>query len=565
MTSALPGGSLADGYFSGGNYPDLVTTDPGATDASLWLFPGTGNGTLGAGIDIGGEGNTLNPGTDGPADWNGAEIVHGDLTGSKLQDILAYYPQAAGKPNPGTGVIIAGTGNTGPLDPWATTPPDINAGPGTLQLCDDTLDGCASVPADLVYAGNASQESTGTGDLIGSYGSGTAAELDLFTANEPGAYYLDNQHGVLSTTSPDGTADWQDYALATAQLPDTAHPSGDAGNTALFALDDKTGRLYVSVNPGCANGTCSAATLTGMPGTWAQVSGTPSTWTTMPPQLASADVNNGGNGPGTGSPEVWTITRDIATAYAITGITSTAPAANLEGSGTALDYPGNSWALNDGAANPSVSPVTATDSVTGSADPITGVGYAWAYDESFDDVLAASTGAISPGTGPVPNGSLRPAVSIWFKTTASNQVLVSTGYTQITASSTAGSSTTAGENPVLYIGADGRLLAEWWDSHVNPLESANPVNDGLWHHATLASDGTSQTLTLDGASQTQTGTVDISADYFYIGAGYFGNGWPDENYYNETGKTSLTFFNGDIADATVTDPLIVGTSAARFR
>jgi hypothetical protein len=594
VTSTLPSQPLADGYFSGGKFPDLVTTDPLAEDASLWLAPGTGNGAVGPAVDIGGLGTDVNPGTDGPGDWNNAQIMHGDFTGRNLQDIMAYYTPTAGigpaastststGPTPGTGVIIGGTGTDDPLDPYSGNNWTIPSG----TFCDLTFNANCPAPADLVYAGNASQEGpatnngsiysqTNNADVIGIFGPGGSSssyELDLFTAYETGGYNLDNLNGVLSgasATSPDGTADWQYYTLATAELPDSAYPNGDPSDTVLFALNDDTGgpyagNLYVSVNPGCATGTCSTTTLIGMPGTWTKVSGTPSSWASTPPQLASADVNNGANGPGSGTPEIWTVSGSLtatgtgvvsdytATAYTISGITGTAPAATQEGSGSTLTYPDNSWALNDGAANPGSSPTTATDSITGTADPITDTGYSWANDDSFNDVLDTTNSFVSP-PNPIPSGDDTATISLWFRTSSTNAVLVSREDSPITSSMTVNSEVNGGYDPVLYVGADGKLCFEWWMGHpADATCSAKPVDDGLWHHATLAANTSSQTLTLDGTSTTLSGTVDLTSSYFYVGAGHIGGDWPDETYEGEDGDYgSLTFFNGDIADVTFT-------------
>ncbi len=146
--------------------------------------------------------------------------------------------------------------------------------------------------------------------------------------------------------------------------------------------------------------------------------------------------------------------------------------------------PDYSWALNDGAANPGTTPTPATDSITGTP----GTTYSWASDDSFGNVFDATGGGfISPASDPVPNADPTATISVWFKTTATNQVLISLEDTQITSSMTAGSSITGGYNPVLYIGADGKLCFEWWNGHAyNALSTSNPVNDGLWHHATLA-------------------------------------------------------------------------------
>ena len=105
-----------DGYFHGGPYPDLLTTGSGANAQPLAVH-GSGNGTLNPPLDIGSLGTGINAGTgtDGPADWSGTELLHGDFTGDGVQDLMAYYPP--GTATQGTGMIIGGSGDQSPLVP----------------------------------------------------------------------------------------------------------------------------------------------------------------------------------------------------------------------------------------------------------------------------------------------------------------------------------------------------------------------------------------------------------------------------------------------------------------
>ncbi len=573
VTSTLPVSSsgqpiaIPDGYYSDGSFPDLLTSDTAARDASLWLSPGSANGHVGTAADIGGLGTGVNPGSDGPADWNGAAILHGNFTGQYDEDVMAYN----GAKN---GVIIQGSGSATPISPYSGQVAGVPAN----DWCDPTLDSaCVSaspttpVPADLVYAGNASEQAadgTNGADVIGVWGnSGIGYELNLYTAFEAGSYNLDTVLSSASTMdSPDGSADWQDYSLATAELPDSAYPNGDPGDTVLLALDTKAGNagsgsLYESVNPGCATSTCSATTLIGMPGTWTKVAGTPSSWVTTAPRLVSADVNDGSAGPGSGAPEIWTVSGSIAMAYTITGTT---PTLTAEGSGSSLAYPGNSWALDDGGANPSAAATTATDSITGGQDPITGTSYAWAADDSFGTVLdtaASGTGNsfVTPPANTVPTSDADPTISLWFETTnAAGGILASLQ----SAALSSGTASVSNYDPVLYIGDDGMLRAEWWNGSPHPLSSGSPVDDGLWHHAVLATttsgSTTTQTLTLDGKVQaTMTGAVDLSSvtssgnadTNLTFGDGYIGGKWPTEPNYVASGGAGSPgyFFSGEIA------------------
>jgi len=575
ITSTPPTTPVADGYFSDGSYPDLLTTDTNATDASLWLSPGTANGKVGPATDIGGLGTGANPGTDGPADWNGNEVIQGDLTGNDVQDVMAYATTGA---SAGTAEIIGGTGTAAPPDPSTgsnyidpASGNDWQIGSGDGDFCDTTFAPACPPLADVAYAGNASLEgatndgansATNNSDLIGIFGPNPSGdyELDLFTALDTSLYGLDGVHGVLSAASPDGTDDWQDYTLATVELPDTANPDGDPSDIALFALNHTAGspdagKLYVSTGSGCTTTTftTSACLLPGMTGTWsAAVTGTPSSWATTPPKLDSADVNNGSAGAGSGTPEIWTVTGSTATAYAISGIGGT-PAAAAEGSGSSLTYPNDSWALNDGAANGGGSPAAVTDSVTGVSDSITGTGYSWANDNSFGEAFDTTASYFNPATNPIPNDATAATISLWFKTTGTNEVLVARQGQPIPAGTAVGAAVTGAFNPVLYVGNDGKLCFQWWVNDIASTQCNTTVDNGLWHHATLAANGDSQTLTLDNlAVQTITGEVSLSSTYIDIGAGSLGGSWPDETYENKDGSQGyMTYFKGDIADVTL--------------
>jgi hypothetical protein len=572
--------AVPDGYYSDDSYPDLLTTDSGAADASLWLSRGTADGQVELPTDIGGLGTDINPGADGPADWNGAAVLHGDFTGQYFQDVMAYYATGNGThTSPGTGTIIQGAGNTSPVSPYSGD----TATAAASDWCDPALDsGCENggptpAPADLVYAGNAGEgyepaslASTNDADVIGVFAYGASSDLNLYTANETGIYSIAK---TLSAASPDGTDDWQDYTLATAELPDTASPDGDPSNTVLLAFDSHpgtagAGHLYESVNSGCAAGTCSATAVIGTTGTWTPVTAVPSSWTTTPPKLISADVNNStGTSAGAGKLEIWTQAGNTVQAYTITGTT---PALTAEGTGSALSYPDDSWAMNDGGANPGTTgPSTATDSITGSQGPISGTTHTWAADVNFGTVLdtgpsSTANSYLAPPAGTIPTSDADPTLSLWFQTTSqAGGILASLQ----SAALSSGTTTVANYDPVLYIGSDGILQAEWWNGGANPLSSASTVNDGQWHHAVLSTttsgSTTTQTLTLDGVVQgTMTGAVSLTSatssgnpdTNLTFGDGYIGGRWPDEPNYLAVGGPGSPgyFFAGDIANATFT-------------
>ena len=151
----------------------------------------------------------------------------------------------------------------------------------------------------------------------------------------------------------------------------------------------------------------------------------------------------------------------------------------------------------------------------------------------------------------LPNGLIGPgqqSVSLWFKTTGSNEVLLSSSVDPVTDTTTASTYV-----PNLYIGSDGHLLGEF-DDQDTPMESSAAVNDGNWHNVVLAAAGSSQVLYLDGqqvgsASGSVVGGSSDGENYDTIGAGFLGWEWPDQPNQTQGSETgNLTYFTGDIAE-----------------
>ncbi|MGH3252377.1 MAG: LamG-like jellyroll fold domain-containing protein, partial [Trebonia sp.] len=156
--------------------------------------------------------------------------------------------------------------------------------------------------------------------------------------------------------------------------------------------------------------------------------------------------------------------------------------------------------------------------------------------------LALPDGLIGPG---------QQSVSLWFKTTAADGVLLSSSAAPVTASTTTGAFT-----PNLYIGDDGLLNGEF-DYGGTPMASSAPVNDGKWHNVVLAAGTGSQSMYLDGrllgsASGTVGGGSGAGEGNVYVGAGFLGQDWPDEPHYSTTDPAGYqSFFTGDIAEVAV--------------
>ena len=132
-------------------------------------------------------------------------------------------------------------------------------------------------------------------------------------------------------------------------------------------------------------------------------------------------------------------------------------------------------------------------------------------------------------------------VELWFKT-SSPGVLI--GH-QSTAYNGPSSSNPSAKVPTLYIGLDGKLRGQFWYSGgVNPITSSPSVNDDQWHHVALASDGSSQSLYLDGnLVGSRSGSVNNEGfgmihNQFGVGAN---SGWPSASSTDHWGE-----FQGEI-------------------
>jgi large repetitive protein len=143
------------------------------------------------------------------------------------------------------------------------------------------------------------------------------------------------------------------------------------------------------------------------------------------------------------------------------------------------------------------------------------------------------------------NDLLPMTTSMWFKTTGTNEVLLSYVQDPVVNNS---STTSNGFAPALYIGASGKLHAQYWiPAGATPIVTSSAVNDGQWHHVVLAYGNNSQTLYLDNTTVgTLTGTVDAGGfPYQYIGSGFLGSTWPDQTLGT---PAHAAYFNGTLSD-----------------
>jgi hypothetical protein len=586
-----PATDYADGDYAGTGHPALITvgSGTGTTDQpGLWLAQSDGTGALSTPVDIGARGTGVSSGS--PADWAGAQVLHGDFALNGVEDIVAYYP-CYDQDRCGGLRLVDGPGTAAALDPESGNTAGVNGlgiidNPGTpgavseenpgswSPFADTNLDSSGTdTPIQLVAAGNASGRpltQPTLPDLIGIFGDATNGyELNLYTATQGTSFSIGyaslsmDASTTATANGPDGNPWGPNWTLAVAEPP---------GNPVLFALDKATGQLWESVT--------SASGVIGTTGTWTKATGGP--WTAgSGPALVQADVNTAG------SIELWTTSGGTATAWTLpVTLPSGATTFTLsqEAALSTRRNPGHEWPLSDGALGASTLMDTENDS-TG-ATPSSGV------TTDPDPVLGsvAEFSGTAGGSLTLPAGMVQDSTSSHAALQAMTLTLrfkVKPGDTGILAGTSAGSLTDATLStksaPIMYVGTDGFLFAQFPSAHVSssgvvaqdiaPLESATRVDDGLWHSVTLVADSAShdQVLYLDnkvpihlwdnGSIDTATPATIINpgqttatqaygADQVTIGAGIFSPaGWVNADATNGArGTTRLSYFTGDISD-----------------
>nr|WP_262387273.1 LamG-like jellyroll fold domain-containing protein [Streptomyces sp. TRM49041] len=173
------------------------------------------------------------------------------------------------------------------------------------------------------------------------------------------------------------------------------------------------------------------------------------------------------------------------------------------------------------------------DVVLGSAPAVAGTTDTSATFNGTDSVIELPDSTLK--------GSAFVSVEMWFKTTEPG-VLASLQDAE------------AGQRPTQYspylnVDTDGKLRGQFYTTEhggTKPIVSAQPVDDGAWHHVVLAGAATTQTLYLDGVKVgSLTGTIQArDGQHAYIGSGWGNEGWmgvPADTY----------FFNGAIDDVAV--------------
>jgi hypothetical protein len=172
--------------------------------------------------DIGVNGNGFNiPGS--PADFDGAQAITGGFFGTGFQDVLIYYTSGTFA---GEGEVLAGQGDGSALQTVSGSSCAVSSG-GLADFNGDN-------PLQVANA-YASANGDGLPDLLTVSGDPVNGYfLDYFTSDfEPCMF---SQAFAATTVTPDGTADWNKWTLATLS---------DVSGTGMFLWNQSTGALYL--------------------------------------------------------------------------------------------------------------------------------------------------------------------------------------------------------------------------------------------------------------------------------------------------------------------------------
>ncbi|MEU8975945.1 FG-GAP-like repeat-containing protein [Streptomyces monashensis] len=393
FNTANPASPQVDSDLTGDGVPDLLTVGSSQNNlrSGLWLADGktdpgktTGNGhvvTTASNIGINGDGlNTA----ESPTDFDHGIAFTGQFTDSGFQDVLVYYPPGPNVTDAGGGRVIESNGDGSALDP--TTENLQNIQPESLL---DWYDNPPTSPIQLANAGMTSNSNEPYPDLIGISGDTTGYTLNIYQAQGLlGSWAM----SPLTAKSPDGTMDWNNWTLATMQLP----TSGGGSSTAMFLWNKSTGQLNLWENL-AADINSGTLTYTDHPVATGFHTGQDLT-------LQAADIN------GDGTPDLWTTAAGATTTANLFTNLSTTTSATLTPNVDTLTAAHDTWALNDAQTGA----ITTAKDTTGSLNATGSGGATWATGDLFSPTARLDgTGSLTSGSAVATNGSF--TVSAWVK------------------------------------------------------------------------------------------------------------------------------------------------------
>lgn len=500
--NATPAATAAGADLTGDGNADLLVAGNSGTGlpSGLWLASGRGNGQVTAGVtDIGANGNGT-AGDNSAIDFAGAQVITGHFGGSGLQDVLAYYPSGA---NAGQANVLFGNGDGSPIQAQDS---------GNEQTLSSGVltDANGDNPAQVTNAGNTSGQGFAYPDLIGVNGDSVNGYYLEFYPNSDGLgdYPAADQ---LPTATPAGGTDWNNWTIATAQVP---------SGTAMYLRDTSTGALYLweNLSYDSSSGALSYTQYT-------IADGTTATWNqgaTL--TLQAGDIN------GDGIPDLWAVGRNgAATAYlaALGSGTATLAAQPAQ----ALVGPAHAWGLNDGTSGAAS---TAADAAGTPPLNVTGAGNAtWNTGDLFSpDVVLDGTNSALATSGPVVNPAQDFTVSAWVRPSALGGVALSQDMTSA-ASFKIYPDTSTGKWFFCMATADT-------SSASYNCASGGTAQAGAWTHVTATYQAASGAMNLYG-----NGAL-LGTGWHTVLTGTAGGGLQIGDY--RSGTAHIGYFNGAVAE-----------------
>ncbi|WP_404870067.1 LamG-like jellyroll fold domain-containing protein [Kitasatospora griseola] len=564
---------IAGGDVTGDGVGEVLAVDG---SGALKLYPGRAGTSLGTPVTLAADG------------WNGMTglAVTPPLAADGKKDLVAVdpatgtlyaYPIAADGSSIGARTALGGSWN----GLRELTGGDFNHdGRGDLVA----IDGSGNL---LLYPGigNATLGSSTLGSPV-QLGTGWDGMRDLTPVNgiagDPGTDILavDKATGVQYLYHSGSTPQWSAAARTTTGMAVYTSPAGEFETLAAragggFTLADKTGTVYTFAQPAGAGFLLTQITdrqqhtqalrYTGgkLDTVTDQASGRALhfTWTADGRHVAQVATDPAIAGDAS-TALAWTYSYDTADPDRLAQVCTPPAGTNTARPCTAYTYttgshlssavldagPVSYWRLGEASGTTAKSEAIANQGTDTAAYSAQGVALGTAGPGNGSAATAATFNGTS-GVVTLPrnllDASAYATIGLWFKTTGQGVLF---GY-QTDAFPAA--TTTGNYTPALYVGTSGKLYGELWNNWVNPIASANPVNDGKWHYALLTGAGDTQTLYLDGTAQgSRTGQIVAPGQRVAtVGAGFTGGIWPDEPLYNGSDNTGRpSYFNGSISD-----------------
>ncbi|GAA1021244.1 hypothetical protein Aple_059670 [Acrocarpospora pleiomorpha] len=180
------------------------------------------------------------------------------------------------------------------------------------------------------------------------------------------------------------------------------------------------------------------------------------------------------------------------------------------------------------------------------------LGQAGALGGSTDTAISTTTGSVRLPQNTIARLSTQLSIEAWFKTTQNGIVV----------SAASAATSNVPRQPVIYVGNDGKLRAQFLErpetggpSPIIPITSSGTVNNGAWHHAVLIVNDSVETLYLDGVSVGSgvgVGKLDPWPAFASAGNGIMGSWasfWPSA----PTSSTATFPFKGQLDEVAVFD------------